>query len=112
MEVLLSKALVEAEKEIETLRLELAVCRDTIKPYVENCSRLAADTIKQQEEIETLRSTVDQLTRTLAACCNARDLTADDRDEWKRRAFKVWDWMPSFVGVPEEIQQWFENEEG
>ena len=48
---------------------------------------------KAQQEIESLRSTVDQLTRTLAACCIARDLTADDRDEWKRRAVMMWEFI-------------------
>lgn len=41
---------------------------------------------KLVQEIESLQGTVDQLTRTPAACCNARDLTADERDKLKRRA--------------------------
>ena len=69
----------EKNKEIESLRLELAVCRDTIKPYVENCSRLAADTIKQQEEIESLRMKLE-----LTSASQMRAI--GEKDEWKRLA--------------------------
>ena len=80
---------------------------------------------KAQQEIESLRSTVDQLTRTLAACCIARDLTADDGDEWKRRADEMHYWMQTgtcrhkyhenfwaeFVHNCEEAAEWFEEKD-
>jgi len=71
--------------------------------YEISAPRLAKKMADMQKEIESLRGQLDDMKRYAIEM-------SDDGEVWKRRAYTIWNRMPSFVEIPQEQRQWFEED--